>query len=34
MENKSFKEKAAETIGGIFNILTPSNTIGAVVNQI
>lgn len=34
MENKSFKEKAAETVGGIFNILTPSNTIGAIVNQI
>ena len=33
-QKKGFGDYAAETVSGIFNILTPSNTIGAVINQI
>ena len=33
-QKKGFGDYAAKTVSGIFNILTPSNTVGAIINQI
>ena len=33
-KEKSFGEKASEVVNGIFNVLTPSNLVGATINQI